>query len=140
MASSANACTPATVSAPMEFSAIARREEADQRLSAVQPGDLVFGRRCDLDHDIGRPRIPDAGTGFGVQLVGEQRAFARTGLDHHRHTAVHQRRDGLGHQRDAPLAGPRLGDHTDRRLRICHGAYIYFPHLLANPVGLNTLA
>ena len=109
---------------------VAGRQKADQRLPAVQPADLVSGRRRDLDDDVGRPRIPDGGAGLGVELVGKQRPLARAGLDHDGHTAVDQRRDRLGYQRDAPLVGSGLGDHPDldrHRLRICHGAYIYFP-------------
>ena len=61
MASSANACTPASVQRADRVVGIARRQEADQRLPAAQPGDLVCGRRCDLDHDVGGPGIPDGG-------------------------------------------------------------------------------
>ena len=108
IASTANACTPASRSAAIVSGRGARGQEPDQRGAAAQLPDLLGRRRVDLGHDVGGPRVADGGPGRGVELVGDQRAQPGPGLDDDLDALGPESLDDLGHQGHPAFAAPRF--------------------------------
>ena len=76
-------------------------------------GRLLRRRRRDLDDRVGLPGIAGGRAGLLEEGVGQARAGARAGLEH---DLVARRRElahDLGNERDAALAGGRLGGDAD---------------------------
>ena len=90
-----------------------RGEEADQDAASPSFAGLLGRRRRDLDDRVGLPGVAGGGAGLLEEGVGQARAGARAGLEH---DLVARRRElahDLGNERDAALAGGRLGGDAD---------------------------
>jgi hypothetical protein len=88
--SSANACTPASLTAPILVVLAARRQKPDQGLAFRQPGD--FGRRPwgHLHHNVGRPCVADRRAGDHARLIRYPRTSTCARLHHHLDTVTDQ--------------------------------------------------
>ena len=93
---------------------IARRQEADQLLTAPQLGDLGIARRRHTKHHIRRVRIADRCSCLDVRVVGDQRLHTGTRFDGYRHSLTYQRRNDLRDERHATLTLGRFAhdSHT----------------------------
>jgi len=130
MASRANACTPAALSAPIELSALrgARKPISVWPLCSLPTSSAVGG--ATLTTTSAAQASPMVAPASVYSESGSNARSPAPDCTTDRDPALHQRRDCLRDQRDPSLVGPRLGDHADRRLRFCHGVRIYFLYSL----------
>jgi hypothetical protein len=90
-----------------------RGEEADEHAAGAQARDLGRRRRGDLRDDVGAPRVAERRPRLGEELVGQQRARARAGLDGDRVARGDELAHDVRDERDAALAGRGLGGDAD---------------------------
>jgi hypothetical protein len=90
-----------------------RREEADQDRVASEALRLLLGGRSDLDDGLHVPGCAERRPRLLVGRVGDAGAVAGARLDHDLMAGRGELAHDVGHERDAALAGGRLGGDAD---------------------------
>jgi hypothetical protein len=97
-----------------EFGVGQRREQSDHQLTPSQCGDGRVVGPADHEHGIGLEGVgpaDDAGTCFGIRVIGKPGGIARAGLNEYVKAGSAQLHHRFRHQRNTSLAGRGLLDH-----------------------------
>ncbi len=90
-----------------------RLEEGDQQLSRAEPLTLVRRRLAHLDDPVRLPRVAERRARLAVRVVGEGGGIPGASLDDELEASGGELPDGLGDERDPPLALRRLARNAD---------------------------